>query len=61
MCGVSTIQRYVPETNTWVAAGELQRALYNCTCIMTSGKLYVFGGKDATARLKSTYTTHIQL
>ena len=59
-CCVSTIQRYVPETNTWVAAGELPRAVFDCTCIMTSGKLYVFGGKDATARLKSTYTTHIQ-
>ena len=57
---VSTIQRYVPETNTWVAAGELPHAVFDCTCIMTSGKLYMFGGKDATARLKSTYTTHIQ-
>ena len=59
-CGVSTIQRYVPETNTWVAAGELPHAVFDCTCIMTSGKLYVFGGKDGTASLKSTYTTHIQ-
>ena len=59
-CCVSTIKRYVPETNTWVAAGELPRAVFDCTCIMTSGKLYVFGGQDATGRLKSTYTTHIQ-
>ena len=60
-CGVSTIQRYVPETNTWVAAGELPHALYDCTCIITSGKLYVFGGNDAiTATFKSTYMTHIQ-
>ena len=59
-CGVSTIQRYVPETNTWVAAGELPHAVYTCTCIMTSGKLYMIGGHDTTARLKSTYTTHIQ-
>ena len=54
-CCVSTIQRYVPETNTWVAAGELPRAVFDCTCIMTSGKLYVFGGKDAITMFKSTY------
>ena len=59
-CGVSTIQCYVPETNTWVAAGELPLGVYNCTCIMTSGKLYMFGGQDAITVLKSTYTTDIQ-
>ena len=58
--GVSTIQRYVPETNTWVAAGELPLGVYGCTCIMTSGKLYVIGGHDVITRLKSTYTTDIQ-
>ena len=59
-CGVSTIQHYVPETNTWVAAGELPHALYHCTCIMTSGKLYVFGGYDARGMLKSTHMTDIK-
>ena len=43
-CFVSTIQRYVPETNTWVPAGELPHPLCNCTCIMTAGRLHVFGG-----------------
>ena len=59
-CAVSAIQHYVPETNTWVAAGELPRALYTCTCIMTSGKLYMIGGQDAITVLESTYTTDIQ-
>ena len=43
-CSVSTIQRYVPETNTCVPAGELPHPLQNCTCIMTAGRLHVFGG-----------------
>ena len=59
-CGVSTIQRYVPETNTWIAAGELPLVVYTCTCIMTSGKLYMIGGHDTITSLKSTYTTDIQ-
>ena len=58
-CGVSAIQRCVPETNTWVAAGELPLGVYDCTCIMTSGKLYVTGGRDVITRLKSTYMTDI--
>ena len=56
----ATIQRYMPETNTWVAAGELPLGAYDCTCIMTSGKLYVIGGQDAKIAFKSTYTTDIQ-
>ena len=59
-CGVSTIQRYVSETNTWVAAGELPLGVYDCTCIITSGKLYVIGGRNVITRLTSTYTTDIQ-
>ena len=43
-CLVSTIQCYVPETNTWVPAGELPHPLQNCTCIMTAGRLHVIGG-----------------
>ena len=43
-CCVSTIQRYVPETNTWVLAGELPCRLQNCICIMVAGRLHVFGG-----------------
>ena len=60
-CGVSTIQRYVHETNTWVAAGELPLGVYDCTCIMTSGKLYMIGGHDTKTSLKSIYTTDVQL
>ncbi len=41
---VSTIQCYVPETNTWVQAGQLPHAVCNCTCIMTSDKVHVMGG-----------------
>ena len=44
VCPVSTIQCYVPETNTWVPAGELIHRLLNCTCIMTAGRLHVLGG-----------------
>ena len=60
-CVVSTIQRYVPETNTWVAAGELPLGVYDCTCIITSGKLYMIGGRDTKTSLKSIYTTDVQL
>ncbi len=49
---VSTIQRYVPETNTWVQAGQLPHAVHECTCIMTSDKVHVMGGYDGNSRLK---------
>ncbi len=50
---VFTIQRYVPETNTWVQAGQLPHAVYDCTCIMTAGKVHVMGGyDDRQTRLK---------
>ena len=54
-CFVSTIQRYVPENNTWVPAGELPRPLYNCTCIMTAGRLHVFGGTSDGYRILAKY------
>ncbi len=53
---VSTIQRYVPETNTWVQAGQLPHAIYDCTCIMTSGKVHVMGGYDGKTSLKELFT-----
>ncbi len=56
---VSTIQRYVPETNTWVQAGQLPHAVYNCTCIMTSDKVHVMGGYDGNSRLKKLFTSTI--
>ncbi len=56
---VSTIQRYVPETNTWVQAGQLPHAVYACTCIMTSDKVHVMGGHDGYSRLKKLFTSTI--
>ncbi len=56
---VSTIQRYVPETNTWVQAGQLPHAVYNCTCIMTSDKVHVMGGYDENSKLKKLFTSTI--
>ncbi len=50
---VSTIQRYVPETNTWVQTGQLPHAVCNFTCIMTSDKVHVMGGHDGNSRLKT--------
>ncbi len=56
---VSTIQRYVPETNTWVQAGQLPHAVYNCACIMTSDKVHVMGGYGEKSRLKKLFTSTI--
>ena len=58
-CHVSTIQRYVPETNTWVPAGELLHPLQDCTCIMTAGRLHVFGGYT-DGKLVSYYFSDIE-
>ena len=57
-CPVFTIQRYVPENNTWVPAGELPHPIQNCTCIMTPGRLHVFGGYSEQ-RLASYYFSDI--
>ncbi len=57
---VSTIQRYVPETNTWVQAGQLPHAVDDCTCIMTSGNIHVMGGHDGKTRLKELFTSLVQ-
>ncbi len=55
----STIQHYVPETNTWVQAGQLPHAVCDCTCIMTSDKVHVMGGYDGNSILKLfTSTIH---
>ncbi len=43
---VSTIQCYVPETNTWVQAEQLPHAVYDCTCITISDKIHVMGGRQ---------------
>ncbi len=60
---VSTIQRYVPETNTWVQAGQLPHAVDACTCIMTSDKVHVMGGydggNDGNIKLKKLLTSTI--
>ncbi len=52
---VSTIQCYVPETNTWVLTGQLPYAVYNCTCIITSDKVHAMGGHDGKSRLKDLF------
>ncbi len=49
---VSTIQHYVPETNTWVHAGQQPHAVGACTCIMTSDKVHFMGGDDGNSKLK---------
>ncbi len=56
---VSTIQRFVPETNNWVHAGQLPHALHNCTCIMTSDNVHVMGGYDGNSRLNKLFTSNI--
>ncbi len=56
---VSTIQCYVPETNTWVQAGQLPHAVRYCICIMTSDKVHVMGGHDGNSRLKKLFTSTI--
>ncbi len=56
---LSTIQRYVPETNTWVQAGQLPHAVCNCTCIMTSDQVHVMGGYDGNSKLKKLFTSPI--
>ncbi len=56
---MSTIHRYVPETNTWVQAGQLPHAVLNCTCIMTSDKVHAMGGYDGNSRLKKLFTSTI--
>ncbi len=56
---VSTIQRYVPETNTWVQARQLPHAVHNCTCIMTSDKVHIMGGYDGNSGLKKLFTSTI--
>ena len=54
-CYASTIQRYVPETNTWVPAGELPCPLHSHTCIIVAGRLHVFGGYSSNKKLASYY------
>ena len=58
-CPVSTIQRYVPETNTWVLTGEPPHPLHSCTCIMTAGRLHVFGGFSLYQKLPTYYFSDI--
>ncbi len=56
---VSTIQCYVPETNTWVQAGQLPHAVFSCTCIMSSDKVHVMGGYDRNSKLRKLFTSTI--
>ncbi len=56
---VSTIQRCVPETNSWVQAGQLPHVVSTCTCIMTSDKVHVMGGYDGNSTFKKLFTSTI--
>ncbi len=56
---VSTIQRYVTETNKWVQAGQLPHAVCYFTCIMASGKVLVMGGHGGNSNLKKLFTSPI--
>ena len=51
----SGIMCYVPESSTWVPAGELPQALDDCTCVFVSNKLFVFGGNKGYTRVKAMY------
>ena len=51
----SDIVQYVPESSTWVPAGELPQALDDCTCVFVSNKLFVFGGNKGYTRVKTMY------
>ena len=52
---VSTMQHFVPETNTWVKAGKLPHAVCNCTCIVIPNQIYVIGGSDGKRRLDELF------
>ncbi len=56
MLPTSAIWRYVPETSTWIQAGELPLALYNCTCITMSHTIHLIGGWEGKHALKKYFT-----
>ncbi len=56
---VSTFQRYVPQTNSWVLAGQLPHPVYDYTCIMTSDKVHVMGGYNGNIKLMKLFTSII--
>ena len=56
-CPLSTIQRYVPQTDTWDLV-EVQNPVSSCTCIITTGRLHVFGG-DLDEKLATYYFSDI--
>lgn len=49
----TAIQHYVPETKSWVMAGELPCSLL-CTCIISSNKLFVIAGLESYSCLYYT-------
>ncbi len=53
----SIIQRFDPKTGTGINAGKLPLARYDCTCIQTSETIYVMGGYDNSATLKTVFYT----
>ncbi len=55
---VSTILRYVPETNTWVHAGQLPHAVYYCTYFEFRCDL-CYGRTHGTTELNTMFTAFI--
>ncbi len=56
---VATIQRYVPETNTWVQVGRLPHVLCHCTCTMSPDKIHVMGGYETYLKLDKYFSSVI--
>lgn len=48
---VSSIRRYLPETNEWVEVGALPSPIFNCTCALTTDGVLVAGGNIFASRV----------
>ncbi len=57
---ISAIQQLDLESNTWVKVGQLPYAVYNCSCIMSSDKIFVMGGHDGRTSLKKLFYSEVQ-
>ncbi len=56
---VSTIQCYLPHSDTWVQAGSLHESIHSCSVVLSEEKLYVIGGQTATHTCASVYGAYI--
>jgi len=55
----SMICYYESEHNMWVKAGQLPFPKSDCACVVSSNKLYIIGGWDGKAALKSFLSANI--